>query len=145
MWLVAAAIVVAIAVSAFVAMTGDSTPTVTFDGQTATYDGPATFEAGEHTFVFDGSAYEPDHAFSLGVIEDPTITAADLEAYAASGVSSATQLSPFRFKIFWVVEDDAEARILEETFELEADTRYALEVISRPDDQVFFAATFEVE
>ncbi len=62
MWLTGAAIVIAIAAGAFIALTGDDTPTVTFDGETATYDGPDTFEAGLHTFVFDASAYEPSVA-----------------------------------------------------------------------------------
>lgn len=123
-------------------MTGDSTPTVTFDGQSVTYDGPATFESGEHTFVFDGSAYEANFAFILGVVKDPTITDAYIEADTATTLGQPEYIG--RTKVFWVTEDDPEARILEETFLLDADTRYAIIVITSRPDQAHFAQTFEV-
>lgn len=146
MWLVAAAVITAFAVVVFTILTADSTPTVTFDGQAAVYDGPATLDAGEHTFVFDGSAYETESefAFSLSVIKDPTITDADIEAYE---VESSYTLPPFigRSKIFWVLEN-AEDRILEETFQLEPGTRYGIFVHPRGGDNLtYFAATIEVE
>lgn len=143
-WVVAAAIVAAIAIAAWVVLTSDSTPTVTFDGENAVYDGPATFAAGEHTFVFDGSAYEADggFAFMIGVIKDPTMTDADIKAYESE---YSYRQPPFtgRGKIFWVLED-AEDRVLEETFLLDADTRYGIFVGSH-DSPIHFAATFQVE
>lgn len=146
MWIVAIAIVAALGVLAFMALTGDSKPTVTFDGESLVYDGPATFEAGEHTFVFDASAYETDAAFAfhIDVIKDSSMTDADIEAYQQdqSGWTQPDFIG--RTKAFWIMED-AEDRVLEETFELEPDTRYGIFVIERGEGQAYFASTFEVE
>jgi hypothetical protein len=144
-WVVAVAIVAAIGMLAFMALTGDSTPTVTFDGETVSYDGPATFEAGEHTFTLDASAYEAEssHAFTFSAITDPSMTDAEIMAYQDDAQWTTP---PFigRSKIFWISEN-AEDRIMEETFELEPDTRYGIFVIERGGGQAYFAATFEVE
>jgi hypothetical protein len=144
MWIVAIAIVAALGVLAFMALTGDSEPTVTFDGESLVYDGPATFEAGEHTFVFDASAYETDAAFAfhIDVIKDLDMTDAQIEASESSVWRQPEFIG--RSKAFWILED-AEDRILEETFELEPDTRYGVFVLERGGDEVFFASTFVVE
>lgn len=68
------------AVALWFVIDDNGTPTVTFDGQTASYDGPTTFEAGEVTFTFDASAYEPGVGFVIAEITDDSITVDDIEA-----------------------------------------------------------------
>jgi hypothetical protein len=143
--IVAIAIVAALGVLVFMALTGDGTPTVTFDGETVVYDGQATFEAGEHTFVLDASAYKGEtlHAFTFNAITDPSITDAEMEAFEEEGGWIAPDFVG-RAKVFWISED-VEDRILEETFELEADTRYAIVVVERGGEGRYFAATIDVD
>ncbi len=135
-----------IALVAWFAMDGDSTPTVTFDGEAAAYDGPTSFEAGEVTFVFDSSAYEPGLKFIFLATLDESITPADTEGphtdprppWEDTGV-----IAP----MVTVRGDTPDARIVERTVRLEAGHRYVLSALTdmTGDNYVHFVAFIDVD
>lgn len=130
------AITVLVAVIAAVALwfivAGDSTPIATFDGQTVTYDGPTTFDAGDVTFTFDASEYEPGVRFAFIAVNDDTLTASDLKA-ELDGVEIVLGDRPEWFgtegsipTLVTIQGDTADERVVERSIRLEADTRYVL-------------------
>ncbi|NNE96545.1 MAG: hypothetical protein HKN24_11005 [Acidimicrobiales bacterium] len=142
-WLVLAAIAVAVALAAFFVLTNDgSTPTVTFDGESVVYDGPSNFEAGEHTFIFDGNGSAGDIGFNIGILKDPDMTLADIEAADDAGPQP-----DFlgRSKMFWILADNLEDRVREDTVLLDPDTRYAVSVIDAAAEEGTFVAVFDVD
>ena len=134
-WLVIAAIVAVLAViGAWFVLSGDGTPTLTFDGETAVYDGPTKFDAGEVTFEFDASEYEPGVAMIVGKLATD-ITLEEVQALTDE-IPASSPPPPFvaDFEIFYVVAPDADDRIIERTVELDADSRYLLTANTAPDD-----------
>lgn len=109
----------------------EGSPMATFDGQTVTYEGPTTFDAGEVTFTFDASAHEPGVVFVLGRVTDDAVTMADMEAWAE--VNPASDIPPFvgAFETAWATDDD---RIVEKAFDLESGTRYSIWANTAPTD-----------
>jgi hypothetical protein len=128
---ITALVAVIAAVALWFVFAGDSTPSVTFDGQTVTYDGPTTFDAGDVTFTFDASEYEPGVRFAFIAINDDTLTASDLEAELDGAVIAAPEPEFFDTEntiptLVTVQGDTADERVEERSIRLEADTRYVL-------------------
>lgn len=123
-----AALVVA-AVVWFV-LAGDGTPTATFDGDTVTYDGPTNFDAGEVTFKFDASEYEPGARFAFLPIGDDTLTEADLKALIDGVEIVGADPDWFDTDVslpIVTLQGEADSdRIEERLITLVADTRYVL-------------------
>ena len=141
-WLIVAVVAAVVAVAVFFALTNDgSTPTVTFDGETAVYEGPTDFDAGEHTFIFDGTGSAGDIGFNIGVLKDPTLTLDDITDSNEPGLQPSFL---GRTKMFWILED-SEDRVREDTFLLDADTRYAISVIDAAAEEGTFIAVFDVK
>lgn len=147
LWMIGLIVVLIIAVGAGVwfLVSDEGTPTATFDGKAATYDGPTTLKAGSVTFTFDASEYEPGIAFVIGEINDDSITFADLEAYSevdGSGSTSPDFLGGYQ--IAYAVEGD---RIVEKDIKLSAGMRYAVFANTAPTDtdRAHPAAILEVE
>lgn len=135
MWFVIAAAVVVVAViTTWLAIDDSSTPTLTFDGESITYDGPTTFDAGEVTFVMDASDYGPGVALLISELNDDSITVDDAKAYAAD--HSATRVPSWveDFEAFFATAEDPEDRVIEKTVTLNADTRYLLSANTAPSD-----------
>ena len=129
--LVSAAVAVLVALALWFVFSEDAQPTVTFDGQTATYDGPTTFDAGEVTFTFDGSEYERGVAFVIVEVIDDDITLEDFKAWAAE--NPARSVPPFGGTIF-VATTASGDQAFERTVTLEADTRYGVSANTSPTD-----------
>jgi hypothetical protein len=137
----AIAVLAAIAVAAvfwFVA-SGDDTPTATFDGQTVTYEGPTSFDAGNVAFKFDVSQYETGVIFGFLPVGDDSLTADDLKAeldgaYVGEGGDPEwfdPKVIPTLVTVQGETEDD---RIMERSIPLKADTRYVLVANTFPTD-----------
>lgn len=145
-WVIAAAVVaVVVAALVWTLVGGDSdSPTVTFDGESAVYDGPTTFEAGEVTFTFDASGYEPGVTFLVGEITDPSITFEEIEALSETMPASSPQ-PPFIGEVTFALAVDDEL-VVERTIELEQG-RYTVNAHTSPQDtdRVHIAAFIEVE
>jgi len=147
-WVVLSVVVAAVvaAIGAWFLVSGDGTPTVTFDGETAVYDGPTRFDAGDVTFVFDASAYEPGVVFVFNATKDPTVTAAETEGlrtdprgpWFGPGV-----IAP----VVSVRGDTPDERIVERAIPLLPDTRYVLSAVTDPmdDNRVYFASFIDVD
>lgn len=145
---VLAALVAAVVVGLglwFVASDDDGLPTVTFDGQSATYDGPSTFEAGEVRFEFDASAYERDVVFVIGEIRDDGITYEEIVAWFDENPGGAV-IPPFMGSVEIALAADGDF-VLEETYVLQGGMRYLLSAITPPEasDRVYPAAIIETE
>lgn len=74
----------------------DGPPTVTFDGQTATYSGPTSMSAGDVTFTFDATEYANSNGvtFLVDELTDDSITMADIES-ATAAFPASTGTPPF--------------------------------------------------
>lgn len=145
MWLVAAlAVILVAALALWFVFDGESTPTVTFDGTMATYDGPSSFEAGEVTFEFDGSAHEPGVAFVVVEITDDSITVDDMKAWEADHTAREVPGFTGTYTVTMATEGD---RIVEKTVDLQSGKRYALTANTSPTDtdRVHTAAIIEVD
>ncbi len=112
-WIVIGILVVAAAaVGIWFLVADEGEPTVTFDGSTATYSGPTSFEAGSITFTLDATEYDfpGGVAFILVPLSDESLTMADLEAiadeYAANEIPPGFDV--VRARIFFV-----EAEVIE--------------------------------
>lgn len=147
-WLMLVVAVIVIALVAglawWIGTADEGPPTVTFDGETVTYDGPTSFEAGEVIFTFDSSAYEPGVAFTVGELTDDTITMADTEAWAAANPGNVPPEFIGGYSVTFADEGD---RIVEKSIDLLPASRYAIWAITAPDDnnQGYPAAIIEVE
>lgn len=121
----------AVALGAFLALGGERPRTVTFDGEIASYDGPASFDAGRHEFVFDNRRGDVDAAFALLIVTDPTMTESDLAAEIDDGAidDRPSYLDPFRGRIVWANQDEPGDRVRRETVMLHADSRYVIYVL----------------
>ncbi len=141
----AAAVAVVVAALVWMLVADDSDePTVTFDGESAVYDGPTTFDAGDVTFTFDSSGYEPGVTFVVGEITDPNITFEDLEALAGTIPASSAQ-PPFIGDVEFVLAV-GDQLVVERTIDLEAG-RYTVNAHTAPEDtdRVYVATFIEVE
>ena len=149
LWLGFAAVAAVIAViGAWFVLAGGDTPKLTFDGEESVYDGPSTFEAGEVTFEFDASAYEPGVAMIVGELTDDSMTLADLKALSAE-IPASSPPPPFvgQFDVTYVTGEAAEDRVVEHTVTLREGTRYLLtaNTSATDTDTVHPAAIIEVE
>lgn len=139
--LIAASVVAAIVVAAvfwFVA-SGDGTPTATFDGQSVTYEGPTSFDAGNVTFKFDVSEYETGVTFGFLPVGDDSLTAAELKAeldgaYVGEGGDPEWFDPNVIPPLVTVQGETANDRIVERSILLKADTRYVLVANTFPTD-----------
>jgi hypothetical protein len=89
----AAVIVVGAVVGVAMLMTGDgddlvtvaeAVPTITFDGETATYSGPETFEENLLTFRLENNSDSVRASFGWSLLNDETITMEDQIAWAGT-------------------------------------------------------------
>jgi len=132
LWLVGSAVVVVIAaLSWWLVLGDDDTPTASFDGQSATYDGPTTFDAGEVTFTFDARDHQPGAAFVFTELRDDSLTFDDLERWGAE--NSAGVVPPWVGELDITIVDDDD-RVVDKTFELTSGARYSIWVNTAPDD-----------
>lgn len=76
------ALIVAAGLVLWLVFAGEGEPTATFDGETSSYSGPDTFEAGSVLFTLDARAYEPEVMFAVARIADDGLTMDDFEALA---------------------------------------------------------------
>ncbi|MDH3731500.1 MAG: hypothetical protein OES13_10340 [Acidimicrobiia bacterium] len=143
LWTLALIAVVAIVgIGLWFVLAGDDVPKVTFDGETATYSGPTSFEAGTVTFTFDATDYDTEVAFvAVHIVSDDAMTMADFEAYAAE--NSARSAPPWAgvYHINYVTPDEAvnkELRLTEGTWLVVVSTA------PNDSDTVFPAALIEV-
>ncbi len=122
---------------------GDDQPTATFDGQTATYSGPATVSAGDVTFTFDASEYANSNGvtFLLGELTDDSIGMSILRTAAAS-VPASAGAPPF---IGTQYSKAVVGEVVEVTYPL-SEGRWTVVVATAPDDtdRVHPAAILEV-
>jgi hypothetical protein len=91
-WLWVLTLIVVIAVAgiflAWLALSADEEPIVAFDGNTATYNGPTTLEAGEITLELENS-HDEAVAFGWAMLRDETITVEGARAWAEANPGEA--------------------------------------------------------
>ncbi len=121
----------------------DGSPTVTFDGELATYDGPAILDAGEITWTIDASAYEPGAALIVAELRDESLTLADLEQWATENEAS---VGPPFIGSLWMTLATYGDRIVDEVHRLEPGI-YSVWVNTAPNDtdRAYPVAIIEVE
>lgn len=146
LWMIALIVIliIAVVVGVWFLVSDEGTPTATFDGEVATYDGPTTLKAGSVTFTFDASRYEPGVAFVVGEITDATITFEDLEAWTA--VNPAQDVPDFigTFDVTLATSGD---QIVEKDITLDQGIRYGVFANTAPNDtdRAYPAVILEVE
>lgn len=142
LWTLALIAVVAIVgVGLWFVFAGDDVPKATFDGERATYSGPASFEAGVVTFTFDATAYDTEVAFVVTEITDDAMTMADIEAYAADNPASSVPSWSGAFRITFVTPDE----VIEKDLTLTEGTwLVSVNTSPRDTDTVFPARLIEV-
>lgn len=144
-WLWVLALIVVIVAAgialAWLAFSGDEEPTVTFDGQIATYSGPTSLTAGEITFTFDATEYDSPVMFVVAEVTDDSVTLEDLEAEAAARPASGS-IPPF---IGSVETSLVASEVVEETHVLTGG-RWMVSANTSPEDtdRVYPAAILEV-
>ena len=147
-WLAVAFLAIVGLIAAWMVFSEDDTPTITFDGEEAVYDGPTTFEPGLVDFHYDAAAYEDGVAIIIAQLTDDAITIEDVRADAAEKPASSPPPDYIGFfDITYLSSDVAKERVVDNTVRLHEDSRYLITANTSPrgSDTVFPAAIIEVE
>lgn len=98
LWLWVGVLVAVIAVAGIAAWlvfsSGGEDPTLVFDGSTATYSGPDTFEAGEVTFTLENTTREMVR-FGWNVTNDESVTLEEEIAWMETHRGSSYEIPPW--------------------------------------------------